>query len=184
MNRLAILIALSISLSAGFAQAAPAAKKKSAHTTQKSEVAAAPAVGPSTHHRMAGCGLGSVLIHDSGQWMQVLAATLNGTSGNQTFGMSSGTLNCTQDGVMEASREKEAFIEANNADLRHDIAVGNGEYLSSLASLYGCKGDAVTSFDNALRAHHELLQTDPAATLERIDGIVSQTPGLKAACGA
>ena len=34
-----------------------------------------------------GCGLGSVLIKDqSTTVMQVLAATTNGTSGNQTFG--------------------------------------------------------------------------------------------------
>ncbi|MGZ7153809.1 DUF3015 family protein, partial [Streptococcus pyogenes] len=44
----------------------------------------------------AGCGLGSTYVFpDANQWWQhVLAATTNGTSGNQTFGMTSGTLGC------------------------------------------------------------------------------------------
>ena len=43
----------------------------------------------------AGCGLGSIIFEgQSGVVMNVLAATFNGTSGNQTFGMTSGTSNC------------------------------------------------------------------------------------------
>src|SRR5688572_24022634 len=43
-------------------------------------------------HPMAGCGLGYVLFghNDNTPIMQVLAATTNGTSGNQTFGMTTG----------------------------------------------------------------------------------------------
>ena len=42
-----------------------------------------------------GCGLGNELIGEKeGLGWNVLGATLNGTSGNQTFGMSSGTLGC------------------------------------------------------------------------------------------
>src|SRR5690554_3540402 len=44
----------------------------------------------------AGCGLGTAVIFpDANQWYEhVLAATTNDTSGNQTFGMTSGTLGC------------------------------------------------------------------------------------------
>src|SRR5690606_10475644 len=47
-------------------------------------------------HGPAGCGLGTeVVFKNANQWWQhVLAATTNGTSGNQTFGMTSGTLGC------------------------------------------------------------------------------------------
>ena len=44
-----------------------------------------------------GCGLGSLVIKDQSTVMlQVLAATTNGTSGSQTFGITSGTSNCNK----------------------------------------------------------------------------------------
>ena len=42
-----------------------------------------------------GCGLGSMIIKNQNSTMlQAIAATTNGTSGNQTFGITSGTSNC------------------------------------------------------------------------------------------
>lgn len=105
-------------------------------------------------HRMAGCGLGSMVIEDSSKWAQVGAAFLNGT-GVQTFGITTGTSNCTEDGVAMAAREKDAFVEANIADIRRDVALGNGAYLSSLASLYGCKGESALDFGKALFKNRE-----------------------------
>ena len=52
-----------------------------------------------------GCGLGTMLFDgQQGIAPQVLAVTTNGTSGNQTFGITSGTLGCTQDGVVKSSQ--------------------------------------------------------------------------------
>ena len=53
-----------------------------------------------------GCGLGSMLwAGQSGVVPKILAATTNGTSGNQTFGITTGTLGCQADGVI-SSRAK------------------------------------------------------------------------------
>ncbi|MFN7453535.1 MAG: DUF3015 family protein, partial [Pseudobdellovibrionaceae bacterium] len=41
----------------------------------------------------AGCGLGSVIFGNEKGFSQIFAATTNGTVGNQTFGISSGTSN-------------------------------------------------------------------------------------------
>lgn len=123
---------------------------------------------------MAGCGLGSLAVQDNGKWSQVAAAFLNGT-GMQTFGISFGTSNCTEDGVASAAREKDAFVEANLAELRHDLAVGNGEYLSSLASFYGCKGDATNAFSRALRKHQDKVSgSTPEQASRVIDSVVSE----------
>ena len=126
--------------------------------------APAPAKGG---QNMAGCGLGSLAIQDNSKWSQVGAAFLNGT-GMQTFGITFGTSNCTEDGVASASREKDAFVEANIADIRRDLSVGQGEYLSSLASYYGCKGPQADSFGRALRKHQDKVQTAPAAAASRV----------------
>jgi hypothetical protein len=121
-------------------------------------------------HAMAGCGLGSMVIEDNSKWAQVGAAFLNGT-GMQTFGISFGTSNCTEDGVASASREKEAFVEANLADLQRDVARGEGEYLSSLASLYGCGGNA--AFGQALHKNQGMLMSvSPQEASEAIDSVL------------
>lgn len=83
-----------------------------------------------------GCGLGSVLIEDQSTLvMQVLAATTNGTSGNQTFGISSGTLNCEKPSSMASNDKINKFVADNMDELAMDISSGQGETLNTLASL-------------------------------------------------
>ena len=84
----------------------------------------------------AGCGFGSMLMGQDGN--QVLAATTNATSGSQTFGISTGTLNCQQDAIFKSGKEVPAFIEVNKVALANDAARGQGETLAGLASLMKC----------------------------------------------
>src|SRR4051812_16002049 len=79
---------------------------------------------------MAGCGLGSLVFGQENTMLkQILAATTNGTFGSQTFGITSGTSNCTTAGVVKAQREQAAFVEVNFRDLKRDMAAGGGEFL-------------------------------------------------------
>jgi hypothetical protein len=84
----------------------------------------------------AGCGLGSIVFGDKPGMIQVLAATTNGTSANQTFAITSGTSNC---GSSEPSAESaKAFVETNREALAKDVARGKGETIASLTTLAGC----------------------------------------------
>jgi Protein of unknown function (DUF3015) len=84
----------------------------------------------------AGCGLGTMLFEgQKGVGPQVLAATTNGTSGNQTFGISSGTLGCTQNGVVRPPTKVRVLLMSSLYSLAVDVARGDGETLESLASL-------------------------------------------------
>src|SRR4029078_11600959 len=74
--------------------------------------------------------------------MHILAATTNGTFGNQTFGITSGTSNCTNGGVVKAQREQAAFASGNFQDLKRNMAAGGGEFLTSFSSLLGCEDTA------------------------------------------
>lgn len=85
----------------------------------------------------AGCGLGSMIFEPDSGFTQVFAATTNGTSGNQTFGITSGTSNCDSGGAKTASAK--AFVQTNRAVLAKDIARGNGETIVSLTKLAGCQ---------------------------------------------
>lgn len=85
---------------------------------------------------VGGCGLGSkVFDGQSGLAPQVLAITTNGTFGNQTFGITSGTLGCTKDGVVKSNWKTAAYIEGNMNKLARDMSAGQGESLEALASL-------------------------------------------------
>ncbi len=80
-------------------------------------------------HGPAGCGLGSVLFEGKeGTMFNVLAATFNGTSGNQTFGMSSGTLGCEDAATAKVSSV--SFIEGNEVALSNDIATVSYPHLT------------------------------------------------------
>ena len=82
-----------------------------------------------------GCGLGTMLFDgQAGMAPQILAVTTNGTSGNQTFGISSGTLGCTKDGVVRPPAEVRVLLMSSLDNLAGDVARGQGETLTSLAS--------------------------------------------------
>jgi hypothetical protein len=85
----------------------------------------------------AGCGLGSMLFGKQPGMIQVLAATTNGIFGSQTFGISSGTSNCTDNAGGPATSK--AFIETNREAVAKDISRGQGETISSLSTLAGCQ---------------------------------------------
>lgn len=88
-----------------------------------------------TVNNQTGCGLGSQLIKDdSSAFMLALQATTNGTSGNQTFGITSGTSGCKKTKfVMNEQTEK--FVASNMDQLSKEIAMGHGEAVSTLAEL-------------------------------------------------
>ena len=76
------------------------------------------------NHPMAGCGLGYLLLSnkDNEKVTQVVGATTNGTFGSQTFGISSGTSGCTEDGAVKMARATEVFAEVNLDSLRQEMA--------------------------------------------------------------
>jgi len=105
-----------------------------------------------------GCGLGSkVFDGQSGVAPQVMAATTNGTSGNQTFGISSGTLGCTQDGAVRSTWKTAMFIDGNKERLARDMSRGSGESLDSLAQLIGVKEEDKAHFFQVTKSNFERI---------------------------
>lgn len=83
-----------------------------------------------------GCGLGSMVIkNQNSSVLQALAATTNGTSGNQTFGISSGTSNCSQPSNFVSNDKLNQFVNENMDELAMDISAGKGETLNTVAKL-------------------------------------------------
>lgn len=141
------------------------------------------AIAYAGNYGMAGCGLGSMIIKEDG-FIQVFAATTNGTSYSQTFGITSGTSNCTKDGAVKSEREKEAFVESAMAELTKDISKGEGEYLTTLASLYGCDRDATSKFSTTLKENFDEISkaSDAQSMLSIIDRTIASDAELSKAC--
>lgn len=99
-----------------------------------------------------GCGLGTMLFEGrSGTAPQVLAVTTNGTFGNQTFGITSGTLGCTRNGTVRPPQMASLFIHANLDKLAQDMSRGHGETMSSLAEALGVEDGDRPDFYAAAR---------------------------------
>ncbi len=125
---------------------------------------------------VGGCGWGSKLFDgQKGVPPQVLAATTNGSSGNQTFGISSGTSGCTQNGVVNSEWKTAAFIDANMNRLALDMSRGQGESLNSLGSLIGVSPADQVAFNSTLQSNFTQVfsssttsSTDVAAGLKNV----------------
>ncbi len=114
----------------------------------------------------AGCGLGSVLLKGKkGKVMELLATCLNGTSGNQTFAITSGTSGY-EEGAVIGMTDVEVFVAKNMDSLATDIARGNGEYVDTLASMY--KVQDVDGFKTKLKNNFDKIYTNTGVTSKEV----------------
>jgi Protein of unknown function (DUF3015) len=149
---------------------------------------ASPALADIASDTGPGCGLGKLLWGQEGFTgkhhilQQVLASTTNGTFGSQTFGISSGTSGCTNDGVIAGNQKVNAFADANLDRLRQEMAQGYGEYLASLASLIGISPGRQGEFFALTQEHFATLfkseQTSSSEMLVALNRELSAHPGL------
>ncbi len=117
-------------------------------------------------NNIGSCGWGSkVFDGQRGIAPQVLGATTNGTSGNQTFAISSGTSGCTQDGVVKSTWKTAMFIDGNKEKLARDMSTGSGESLESLAKLIGVQDQHKATFFQATKENFaRIFSSDNSST--------------------
>jgi len=140
----------------------------------------------------AGCGLGSLVWQDSSKQkdpiFQILASTTNGTFGSQTFGITTGTSNCN-DSIFKVEKEREVFAAINFSTLVKEMAMGEGDNLNTLASLYGCSSDNFSTFGTVTQknfgsiitssetSHKEML-TNLQQVLVKEDNLTNTCTGI------
>jgi Protein of unknown function (DUF3015) len=123
----------------------------------------------------SGCGLGSIIFGADKGFTQVFAATTNGSSYSQLFGISSGTSNCVDAGAVKGANAVPAFIETNTVMLAQDAAKGQGENLNTLAHLMGC---SVQTFAPSVKQNYKKIfvetQMNPSAIESQINLMISK----------
>ena len=134
---------------------------------------------------LAGCGLGSVVMGKQG--LQISAATTNGTSFNQMFGITAGTLNCVDSPSAEVASRMDQFILVNRSQLQGDIARGNGETILALGSYMGCSHSSQLIGAQLKANYSNIFDTNQSEIKanEITDGIISvilDSPELAQQC--
>lgn len=107
-----------------------------------------------------GCGLGTMLWEnnaDGSVISQSLQATTNGTFGNQTFGITSGTSGCAQPANLIKNDKLLAFTADNLDLLARDIASGQGETLDTVAELLDVPAAERPAFGAALQSNFDQI---------------------------
>lgn len=133
-----------------------------------------------------GCGLGKIAWenypHQKVIGIQTMEATTNGLMGNQTFGISSGTSGCTNDGKFWAEQKVNAFASLNFENLAQDMAQGRGEHLASLATLMGIPAAQQPAFFAMTQEKYASLvaagETSPVALVKALNEAVATNPML------
>ena len=116
-----------------------------------------------------GCGLGTMVFEgQSGDAPQVLAATTNGTSGNQTFGITTGTLGCSKNGVVDPPVAATVYTASNIDNLARDAARGEGETLESLAEVIGIEEQDKAAFFAASKENFATIFANENTTAEDV----------------
>lgn len=126
-----------------------------------------------------GCGLGSMLWEnkaDNSVISQAFQATTNGTFGNQTFGITSGTLGCGQPGKIAQNDHLNRFVKSNMDNLARDISQGRGETLDTFAELLQVPVEQRPAFAAKLQVNFDKVFTNDQVVLaDVIDNAVTVT---------
>lgn len=125
-----------------------------------------------------GCGVGTMIFEGKdGLASQVCAATTNGTFGNQTFGITSGTVNCTRPAKFASNEQLNKFVGDNMDNLAMDMSKGSGEYLSTLAVLMDVPVAERSHLYSLLQANFSKIYTSESVThvdvLNNIEAVLS-----------
>lgn len=82
------------------------------------------------------CGWGNMLFEgQSGTAAHVLGVTTNGTSGNNTFGITSGTNGCSSSGTLTYGGK--SMVSSIMGEFSEDVARGEGDAIDTVAVIYG-----------------------------------------------
>lgn len=107
-----------------------------------------------------GCGWGNMLFEGkSGMPFHFLATTTNGTSGNATFGMTTGTNGCSTSGKLTYNGKSLLAMQGVLEEVAQDMAVGQGEALTALSVSMGIPAEDRAHFNAVMHKNFAAIFT-------------------------
>ena len=113
------------------------------------------------------CGWGNMLFDgQSGIGPHFLASTTNGTSGNNTFGMTSGTNGCETSGTLTYGGK--SMISSIMGEFTEDVAGGEGDALNAVAVIYGVEPQDRAAFAQVMHENFTVIFPSEAVTADEM----------------
>jgi Protein of unknown function (DUF3015) len=113
----------------------------------------------------SGCGPGSLVVGTSPGAIQLVGITTNTIlSPTQYSAISTGFSNCNPQGLVKLEKEREIFAQTNYSSLVREMAVGEGENLSTLAGMYGCSQESFGEFNSMVQENFEHIVQSESTT--------------------
>lgn len=135
-------------------------------------------------NNVGSCGWGSKLMDgQSGVVPQLVATLVNGTSGNQTFGITTGTSGCTQDGTVRSNWKTAMFIDGSKVALQRDMSNGGGEALDSLAHLLGVEAQDRVAFNRLAKDNVARIFPSEDASTDKVVAALREVMATDARLG-
>lgn len=116
-----------------------------------------------------GCGWGNMVFEGQrGLFPHLLATTTNGTSGNATFGMTSGTNGCNTNARLGYGGRSIFAMNGMLDNIAEDMAKGQGEALDAYAVLLGVEAKDRAHFAQVTQQHFGEIFASKDATGEQV----------------
>ncbi|WP_122868966.1 DUF3015 domain-containing protein [Pseudomonas viridiflava] len=115
------------------------------------------------------CGWGNMLFEGQrGTPAHFLASTTNGTSGNATFGMTSGTNGCSTNSALTYGGKSWLAMNGMMDELSKDMAMGQGEALTTYAVVLGVAPEDRARFASVTHEHFSQIFSKADATAKDV----------------
>jgi hypothetical protein len=119
------------------------------------------------------CGWGNMLFEgQSGLGSHFIASITNGTSGNNTFGMTSGTNGCRTDGTLTYGGK--SMIGSIMGEFTEDVARGEGDALDAVAVVYGIEKEDRKAFSQLLHANFSTIFPNENVTAAEVNASIDE----------
>lgn len=125
-----------------------------------------------------GCGWGNLLFDgQSGAASHVLGLTTNGSSGNNTFGVTTGTNGCSASGTIQYGGKEMVQVGAVMDEFSEDVARGDGEVLTAVAVTLGVEKEDRVYFKQAMQQNFAVIFPREDVTQEDVLANIWQVLG-------
>jgi hypothetical protein len=113
----------------------------------------------------SGCGPGSLVAGTAPGAIQIIGVTTNVIlQPTQYSAITTGFSNCNPQGLVKLENERELFAQTNYSSLVREMAVGEGENLSTLAGMYGCSQESYGEFSSMVQDNFQHIVQSESTT--------------------
>ena len=121
--------------------------------------------------KSSGCGIGWQVTKSMTTTASYVRTLTNATFSN-SIAMTSGTSGCARHDLVLKEKEKIYFVESNLIPLKREVALGHGERMSALATIWGCKNNE--GLTHTLRKNYREIfhKTSPNAVVDKINQLM------------